>query len=115
VSIAEGFALAATVRDDRAPPVERLAGPRAVEVERVLSELRTAERHLRRARILAIADRLKPPPLEAPENARVRALLATEVPRELGRAWLAAAPTRRGFSPPEGLQSALKSRCRGTR
>lgn len=115
MSIAEGFALAATVRDDRAPPVERLAGPQAAAVERVLAELRTAERHLRRARILAIADRLKPPPFEPPESARARALLATEVPRELGRTWLAASPPRRGFSPPEGLQSALKSRCRGTR
>jgi hypothetical protein len=113
VSIAEGFLLAATVRDDRAPPIDRVIGPTANTIAALANELRTAERHLRRARILAIADRLRPAVVDPPDHPRVRALLATEVPRDVGRAWLAAAPPRRGFSPPEGLQQALKARSVG--
>jgi hypothetical protein len=114
----DGFMLAAVVRDDRDPPFDRLGPGLRDEARARFEELQAAERHIRRARVTAIADELRPALLPADAvgaetSARLRAILATEVPRAVGRRWLAdGPPPRRGYVVPPGLRESLRESLR---
>ncbi len=103
-----GFVLAATLHADKAPPIQQLAEPLRQSVAEGMRAFRALEPHLRRAYLHHITDQLRPAVRTEPADRRVRALLATEVPREVGRRWLddAAAP-RRGFRPTSELRRLL--------
>jgi hypothetical protein len=110
----QGFALAAAAHDDRAgeralPGLARDVAAGACALARGVAQLdRAARRRWVRDLLVARA------PLDlssvATHPARARALLASEVPREIGRAWLAAAPApRAGYVPGPRLLALLRA------
>jgi hypothetical protein len=111
----QGFALAASAHDDRgaeralpglAPDVAEQATVRARELSGLDRGAR--QRWLRAA--LAQKPAISTQPGDRP--ARALALLAAEVPREVGRAWLAAAPPPRpGYVPDPRLLAWLRVLC----
>ncbi len=114
----DGFLLTALVLDDadatRAAP--RVSAPardavaRALEADAALAPSERAERQRATARALRAA-----PSTRADLSHRARSLLATSVPRETGRAWLAdAPPVRRGFAPDARLVDTLRRAARAT-
>ncbi len=107
----QGFALAATMADDRgASLAARGLAPSVVgRVTRVAEALEVMDARSRRREVARMAALLAPP---APEQAvlppRAQALLASQVPKEIGRRWLAAAPAPRpGYAPEPGLRTLI--------
>jgi len=109
---AEGFAIAAIVHGD--PGAARAeagltpaARPSATQVARQLATLPPAERRA------FLRSRLARPPLDlealANAPARVRAALAFEVERDLGRRWLGEAMPRAGYAADPSLIGLLRA------
>ena len=112
----QGFALAAAAHDDRAgeralPGLARDVAASACADARKVAQLDRAARR-RWVRDLLGAQ----PALElrsaGTRPARALALLASEVPRDIGRSWLAAAPAlRAGYVPDPRLLALLRALC----
>lgn len=107
----DGLVLAAFTTDDSDGASVRggLAPGLARALEERLQALAGLERAERRAQVGTLADRLRPVRGNASLPARAAAILATEVPLELGRAWAAGAPkVRRGFRVSPPLKATLR-------
>ncbi len=108
----QGFALAATVADDPGGKnaAEGLVSSAAEDLCRVAVALARLEPDERRQRVKEIAALLTPPLPRAPDlPPRALRLLATEVDRETGRRWIAAAPLPRpGFEPDPGIKALVR-------
>jgi len=107
-----GFLLAATVADDDAAATARagLAGAWADRVAPEAQALAARPPEERRTAIRGHAASLRRPPRgDSPLPPRARGLLAAEMPKDVGRIWLAAAPRpRRGWSAPAALREVLR-------
>ena len=107
----EGYLLAASIADDAAN--EAAAGLfDTLRREMLTAAARLAElsHDVRRSEVRRIASQLREPPrADAALPARARALLARDVPKDVGRIWLAAAPApRRGFVASAALREVLR-------
>jgi hypothetical protein len=115
----QGFALAAAAHDDRAgeralPGLARDVVSEAVAYARGLAQLDRVERR-RWVRDLLGSRPALDLRSAGTRPARALALLASEVPRELGRSWLAAAPApRAGYVPDPRLLALLRALCAAT-
>lgn len=107
-----GFLLAATVAEDDASATARggLVRSLAEHVAPEAEALANRPADERRAIIRRHASTLRGPArADAPSVPRARALLAPEMPRDVGRVWLAAAPKpRRGYVAPAALRDVLR-------
>ncbi|MFK7985296.1 MAG: hypothetical protein AB8I08_04625 [Sandaracinaceae bacterium] len=111
----EGMMLAAIIaEDERGEAVQAgLATSPRQALQGGLTTLAKSPRDARREHVAAMAAALRhvDPAAEVPVSAA--RLLASEVPREVGRAWMSsAAPVRRGYRAPPALKSTLR-RCAG--
>lgn len=115
----EGFLLAATVAEDDSVESARhgLAARPAAQVSGAAERLRAMDGSARRSEVRRIAAILREPPAaDAQVPPRARALLAREMPRDIGRLWLAAAPPpRRGFVAAPALRDVLRRAARCSR
>lgn len=115
----EGFLLAATVAEVPAEEVARasVAGPAAQRIAQAAARLRDLDAGRRRRELARIAAVLRePPPADVPMPLRARAILAREMPRDVGRVWMGAAPApRRGFVAGPALRDVLRRAARNTR
>jgi hypothetical protein len=112
----QGFALAAAAHDDRAgeralPGLARDVAASAGAHVRSVAQLDRAARRRWVRDLLAVK-----PALDlnsaGTRPARALALLASDVPREVGRNWLAAAPSpRAGYVPDPRLLALLRALC----
>ena len=113
----QGFALAAAAHDDRA--AERACAGLAADVadhaaayaRRLAEQERGARRRWLRE-VLSVPRALDLRAEEGGRPPRALALLANDVPREVGRRWLAAAPApRAGYVPDPRLLALLRALC----
>lgn len=116
----EGFALAAAARGDRGAraALPGLSSAAAASAAAVAAQLANDDAAARRAwiRRMLAAQQAVPARDQAGRPARALALLAADVDRTLGRAWLAAAPLPRpGYAADPGLVSLLRKLAARTR
>jgi hypothetical protein len=109
----EGFALAAAARGDRAAraALPGLSSTVAQSAAAVAARLANDDAGARRAwvRRMLAAEQPAPARDQTARPARALALLAADVDKTLGRAWLAAAPLPRpGYAADPGLCSLLR-------
>jgi hypothetical protein len=108
----EGFLLAAAIAEDAAGEIARVAlAPAAAKAAaRAAERLETLDAGVRRQELRRIAASLRPPPSEdAVLTARARAVLARDMPKEIGRMWLGTSPaTRRGWSASRALRETVR-------
>ena len=114
----EGYLLAASIADDASN--EAAAGLcDALRKEALSASARLAElpHDVRRSELRRIATQLREPPRADTElPPRALALLARDVPKDVGRIWLAAAPApRRGFVASGALREVLRRASRRPR
>lgn len=107
----DGMMLAATALDDRDGSAARagLSEPLAAALGARLESLGARDETQRRREVRRLAGTLRRVPEDADLPARAAALLAADVPREVGRRWAASAPkVRRGFAPQAALKTTLR-------
>lgn len=107
----DGMVLAATAADDRAGAagVVGLSSALGTALEAAMTEMAALDRSARRARVHRLTAALRAVPTDASPPPAVRALLAVDMPPEIGRAWAAsAAPVRRGFRLGAALRATLR-------
>jgi hypothetical protein len=110
----QGFALAAAAHDDRA--AERAFPGLARDVaDEAVAHARQLAKQDRAARRRWLRTVLSARPVLAPDDSappRALALLANDVPRDVGRRWLAVAPApRAGYVPDPRLLALLRASC----
>lgn len=106
----DGMALAATAQGDRDGAGARggLAPSLAEPFEARMRSLAALDRTQRRREVKRLAEQRRAVAEDADLPPRARALLAADVPKEVGRAWLAASPVRPGFRVTPGLKATLR-------
>lgn len=111
----EGMMLAAIIaEDERGDGVDAgLTASTRDSLRAALDALAACPREERRARVASMAAALRHVDPNAHLPASAARLLASEVPRDVGRGWMASAtPVRRGYRAPPSLKSTLR-RCTG--
>lgn len=107
----EGYLLAAAISEETEPAsAAGLHDPPRRAILRAASELRALDPDTRRNALRRIAALLRePPPDDAALPPRARAIVARDVSREVGRAWIASAPApRRGFVASAALREVVR-------
>ncbi len=119
VGTVDGFLLASTVADVDAADVARAGAtqPVSARIRERAAALQAVDPSERRTRLRQIAAMLREPTsADAQMPARARALLAREMPRDVGRIWLlTAGPVRRGFGAGPGLRDVVRRTARQAR